>query len=551
MKLTLRDYQAEAIEHCWQAIADGMRAPLLIEPTGSGKALIIASLCEQANEFDPTVRIVILTDSQELVGQNFAEFIGLWPNAPAGVYSAGLNRRDIGARFLFASIQSIYKRAFKIQRCDILIIDECHMIPPRSDAMYGQFIKDLRIINPNLVIIGATATNNRLGSGRLDEGDDALFDGVAHETPVKKLIDEGYLAAPRTPNRMLEGQINTKGVGTRLGEFIQGQLEAAAMDQTCIDAVVDHTIKYGQGREGWKIFGVSVKHCEAIHEALAERGYIGGCVFGHTDKAERRQAIRNFSDKSWKYLVSNMTLIKGFNVKHISMIVLAFSTKSLVKYIQSVGRGTRPLYAPGYDLSTIDGRLAAIDASEKPDCLVLDMGGNVGRFGPFDDPFPEKPKGKGGGDAPIKTCEECTCECHAAVRVCPVCGTEFPAPESTIRIVPDAKPILSVEPEWLPVSAVTYKRHSKPGGTDSMKVTYQVGLSFHSEWICLDHVGFPRSKAETWWRRRDAGPIPRTVAEALEIAEYVLARPSHIRVKREGKYDRIVGYQFQPQAVAA
>jgi DNA repair protein RadD len=77
-----------------------------------------------------------------------------------------------------------------------------------------------------------------------------------------------------------------------------------------------------------------------------------------------------------------------------------------------------------------------------------------------------------------------------------------------------------------------------------MRVEYQVGMTVFRDWVCLQHENFARSKAETWWRRRNNGPVPRNVSDALEMAEYVLIKPSHIRVKKEGKYDRITAYRF-------
>lgn len=541
MSLVLRDYQQEAIDAAWDALGNGMKRPLLVEPTGSGKALILASLCKQAWKIDPTVRIVILVDSEELVSQNFQEFIGIWPDAPAGIYCAGLNRRQIGAQFLFASIASIYKKAFAIQRCDILLIDECHMIPRRSDAMYGRFIRDLETINGRIAIIGATATPFRLDSGSLHEGEDALFDGIAHETTALRLIEEGFLCPPRT---WQQADIKTDGIGKRAGEFIVAQLEAAAMDEAALEQTVEHIIQAGEPRQAWKIFGVSVAHCEALHVRLEARGYRGGCVFGETDKAERRRNIARFDSGELRYLISNMALVKGFNVKRIDLVVLAFSTLSPVKYIQTIGRGTRPLYAPGYDLSTREGRLTAIDAGPKPYCYVLDLGANITRHGPFDDPWvSDKKKGNGAGEAPVKECPDCGCSCGTMSKSCPACGHEFPPPERTISITPDAKPILSIEPEWLEVSEVRFRKHEKTGSSPSLRVEYRVGLTTHREWVCFEHQGYARSKAEGWWLRRAGAPVPQSVAEALARTGE-LAEPAAIRVKREGKYDSVVGYQF-------
>lgn len=548
MSLVLRDYQQEAIDAAWDALGKGVKRPLLVEPTGSGKALILASLCKQAWEMDPTVRVVILVDSEELVQQNFMEFMGIWPEAPAGIYCAGLNRRQIGAQFLFASIASIYKKAYAIQRCDILLIDECHMIPRRSDAMYGRFIGELEQINSRLAIIGATATPFRLDSGKLHEGEDALFDGIAHETAALRLIEDGYLCPPRT---WQQADIKTEGVGKRAGEFIVAQLEAAAMDDEALDKTIEHIIQAGEPRQAWKIFGVSVAHCEALHARLEARGYRGGCVFGETEKTERRRNIARFDSGELRYLISNMALVKGFNVKRIDLVVLAFSTLSLVKYIQTIGRGTRPIYAPGFDLSTREGRLGAIEQGPKPYCYILDLGSNITRHGPFDDPFvSEKGKGKGTGEAPVKECPECQCSCGTSSRTCPACGHEFPPPERAINLTPDAKPILSIAPEWLGVAAVKYRRHEKVDGPPTMRVEYRVGLTIHKEWVCFEHVGYARQKAEGWWLRRAPGPVPKTVDEAIARSGE-LAVPDAVQVKREGRYDRVISHRFEAGRVAA
>lgn len=533
MALELRPYQKQCLDDLWNWFGAGKGNPLVVLPTGAGKSLVIAEWCKLVFDTDPGARILVLAHVRELIAQNYAEMMGLWPDAPAGIYSAGLNRRDMGARLLFASIQSIHRKAYNLQECDIVLVDEAHLIPRNSDTMYGKFLADLKVINPHIKIIGLTATPFRLDTGRLDEGENCWFDGIAHETNVRDLIDDGYLAPPRSYRQKTE--IDTSGVGTRLGDFIAAQLEVAALDPETVNAICDRIVEAGHDRKSWLIFGCTVKHCEILAEELRARGFSGCGIFGDTDKAERDRAISDYKGGRLRFLVSQGVLTTGFNARSVDLIALCRPTKSLGLYIQMVGRGTR--------LSPETG---------KDDCLVLDFGGNIATHGPVDDPYYPKAKGKGSGEAPFKECKECGCACGTMTRICPQCGEEFPPPERVVHAVPDAKPILSVEPEWLPVSAVTYKRHSKPGGTDSMKVTYQVGLGFHSEWCCLDHSGFARSKAETWWRRRDAGPIPRNVTQALEVADFVLAKPSHIRVKREGQYDRIVGYQFaQAQSAAA
>jgi DNA repair protein RadD len=527
-KLELRPYQEKALSDLWNWFATQDGNPLVVLPTGAGKSLVIAEWCKLVFETDPGACIIVLTHVRELVQQNAAELAGLWPEAPWGIYSAGLGRRDIGAQLMFASIQSIGRKAYKLpRRVDMVLVDEAHMIPRASDTLYGKFLSDLRTINPALKVIGLTATPFRLDSGRLDQGEDAMFDGIAHDTNVRLLIDNGWLCPPVGPARQSTA-IDTTNVGTRAGEFIPAQLENAALDPEVVNAIADRIVAAGQDRRGWLVFGCTVKHCEVLAQALKDRGYDGEGIFGDTDPKTRSRLIADFKAQRLRFLVSQGVLTTGFNARHVDLVALARPTKSTGLYIQMVGRGTR--------LSP---------ETNKADCLVLDFGGNIARHGPFDDPFIPEKRGKGEGAAPFKECPECDCACGTMTRICPQCGFEFPPPERNVDTIPAQKPVLSVEPEWLEVAEASYKRHEKVGSVPSLRVDYRVGLTVHKEWVCFEHQGFPRAKAESWWLRRAPAPVPRTIDEAIARAPDI-AVPSHLRVKRNGRYDEIVAFRFDP-----
>lgn len=531
--LTLRPYQERCLNDLWSWFERETGNPLVVLPTGAGKSLVIAEWCKGVCQVDPGAGILVLAHVRELIQQNAVEMIGLWPGAPVGVYSAGLNRREMGKAITFASIQSIHRKAYQLpRRIDMVLVDEAHLIPRNSTTMYGRFLADLKAINPAVKIIGLTATPFRLDSGLLHEGEEAMFDGIAHETNVRELFDAGFLSPPVSYRQAAE--IDTTGVGTRAGEFIASQLESAAMDPAVVAAIADRIVEAGKNRKSWLVFGCTVAHCEALRDALRERGFAGDGVFGDTDKAERDRMIADFKAGRLRFLCSQGVLTTGFNARAVDLIALARPTQSTGLYIQMVGRGTR--------LSPETG---------KDDCLVLDFGGNIARHGPFDEPFLPVSKGKGGkGSAPFKECPECGCATGTATRHCPACNFEFPIPERTVAVVPDAKPILSIEPEWLEVAEVKYREHKKPGSPDSLRVEYRVGLTIHKEWVCFAHEGYARAKAVDWWQRRTLLPPPATVADAMLLAPQIL-RPSHIRVKREGKYDRVIGFRFDERKEAA
>ena len=143
MTLNLRTYQSAAINGIYNYFHAETGTPLIVIPTAGGKSLVMANFVEGVLKAYPDQRILIVTHVRELIEQNHAELMRLWPEAPAGIYSAGLKQRDIHARILFAGIQSIHKRVYDVQQCDLVLIDEAHLIPRTSNTMYLRFLEGL------------------------------------------------------------------------------------------------------------------------------------------------------------------------------------------------------------------------------------------------------------------------------------------------------------------------------------------------------------------------------------------------------------------------
>lgn len=517
--MELRPYQRAAIDAVYAYFGSKSGHPIVVIPTAGGKSLVMASFIREVLERWPDQRILIVTHVRELIAQNFAELLRLWPEAPAGIYSAGLGKRDIGARILFAGIQSIHKKAWSVQQADLVLVDEAHLIPRTSDTMYRRFLNELAVINPHLKIIGLTATPYRLDSGMLHRGKDALFSDIAFEVSVRELIDQGYLSP--LISKSAATQLDVKGVGTRGGEFIPGQLQAAVDKDPITRAAVDEIVAYGRERRSWLVFCSGVDHARHVAEAIRDRGYTSATIFGDTPKAERDRIVAAFKRGEIRALASMGVLTTGFNAPAVDLIAMLRPTKSVGLYVQMAGRGTRL-------------------AQGKTDCLVLDFAGNVARHGPIDAVNPRAP-GAGDGESPVKTCPDCRSILPAATRVCPDCGHVFPPPESKIEATASSLAVLSSgKPEWVKVSDVAYRRHDKPGKPPSLRVDYRCGLVVHKEWVCIEHGGFAREKAVAWWRRRAPDlPVPATVEDALAHS-HRLRVPAAIAVRPSGRYTEVV-----------
>ncbi|MCB1941624.1 MAG: DEAD/DEAH box helicase [Candidatus Accumulibacter sp.] len=524
MTLTLRPYQQAAIDGIYHYFDGDAGNPLAVIPTAGGKSLVMARFIEGVLKAFPDQRILVVTHVRELIEQNHGELLRLWPEAPAGIYSAGLKQRNLTARILFAGIQSIHKRVYDVQQCDLVLIDEAHLIPRSSNTLYRRFLDGLKRLNPLLKVIGFTATPYRLDSGLLHEGDGAIFSDVAYEVSVRELIDQGYLS-PLVSKRMAT-QLDVGGVGTRGGEFIARELHAAVDRDAITQSAVAEIVSYGQDRRSWLVFCSGVEHALHVRDAIRAHGIACETIVGETPSAERESLIEAFKRGELRCLTNANVLTTGFNAPGVDLVAMLRPTKSAGLYVQIVGRGCR--LAPG-----------------KHDCLVLDFAGNIARHGPIDAIKPKRP-GEGEGEAPIKVCPDCASIVHAAVRVCSDCGHAFPPPEPKIEARASTLDVLSrvSKLEWVDVSRVHYTRHEKPGKPPSLRVEYWCGLSAHQEWICVAHAGYPRQKAATWWAARSPGTaLPMSVDEALQHAS-ALRRPAQIAVRPSGRYTEIVAARF-------
>lgn len=537
MTFALRPYQRESIDAAWAYMRARPGNPCIVLPTGAGKTIVLAEMIREAVTQWPGTRICVVAHVRELVQQNHDKLRAYWHEAPAGIYAAGLGRRDRFEPVIFASIQSVAKRAMTLGRFDLLLVDEAHRIPLSGEGQYREFIDGCRQANPNLRIAGLTATPYRLGGGPVC-GDDYILNEIAYEANVGDLIRDGYLS--RLVSKAGAARADLSDVRMRNGEYIAGQLENAVNTDAIVQAACDEIVTLCANRRAWILFCAGVKHAEHVCDALRDRGIAAATVDGATASGERAARIEAFQRGELRALVNVNVLSEGFDATHVDAVILMRPTKSAGLYYQQVGRGLR--LHPG-----------------KTDCLILDFAGNIIEHGPIDAiRAPRRPGEKAKGDVPMRECPQCPAILPVQVRQCPDCGYEFPREEHARHdATASAAPILSdevVEPSRHEVSGVSYHLHEKPGRPASLRVEYRCGLLRFREWVCLEHGGIPRAKAVSWWAKR-AGPadhtgVPRTVEDALTRTD-ALATPTAIHVREHTKYPEIVSHEFEPDPLHA
>ena len=533
--LTLRPYQEESKAAVYEHLRSRDDNPCVVIPTAGGKTPVMASICKDAvGQWGG--RVLILAHVKELLEQSAEKLRAVCPEIRFGIYSAGLNRRDTAAPVIVAGIQSVYKRACELDAFDLVMVDEAHLIPLEGDGMYRQFLADAEVLNPNLRVVGFTATPFRLKTGPICTPD-GFLNHVCFEVGVRELIVQGYLC-PLVSKAGIN-KADFSGLHVRAGEFVADEVENLMDDDRLVEAACGETVAHTADRRAVLVFASGIKHGQHIVRVLREKhGIECGFITGESPTAERDATLGRFKRGELKFLCNVNVLTTGFDAPNIDCVALVRPTMSPGLYYQMVGRGFR--LHPG-----------------KQNCLVLDFGGNVVRHGPVDQVKVVERNGKGNGEPPAKECPECLLVIAAGYARCPDCGYEFP-PRARSQHDGQASEaaILSgqVTSTQHKVQDVYYSVHVKQGAGDdapkSMRVDYKVGWhDFKSEWICFEHDGYARAKAVSWWKRRSPDPTPDTAERAVELCEGgAVAQTLGITVRSVAgeQYDHIVDYELGP-----
>lgn len=546
--MKLREYQVAAIHAIYNYFASGaLGNPIVAMPTGTGKSIVIGEFVRSVFAYYPHQRVMMLTHVKELIQQNLNKLLTLWPTAPAGVYSSGLGRKESHFPITFGGVASVAKATpERFGRIDLLLIDECHLLSNNETTMYQAIIRGLREVNPALKVVGFTATDYRLGWGKLSEGGglftDVCFDLTTLEE-FNKLVSDGYLA-PLIPKRTTM-EYDVSGVKIHGGEFKQNELQAAVDKSELTYRAVQEIVELGHDRNHWLIFASGVEHADHVCSMLDSFNISACSIHSKITDEQRDERLQGWFAGKYRAAVNNNVLTTGIDFPGIDLIGMLRPTSSPGLWVQMLGRGTRPVYAPGYDLESVTGRLQAIADSFKHNCLVLDFAGNTRRLGPINDPVIPKRKGKGGGVAPVKVCEACGVYNHAAARFCFHCGAEFPRELKISETAQTDEVMASGMPtvEVFKVDRVTYSEHKGASGITSMKVSYFCGLRMFQEYVCFEHSGFPKHKAHEWWAERSWEEPPTTVENAVYLM-HDLKVPTHIRVWMKKARPEILSADF-------
>jgi len=347
--MELRPYQQAAVEAVYEHLRSKENNPCVVLPTGTGKSCVLAQIAKDAVE-KWNGRVLILAHVKELLEQNADKIRKLCPELKIGIFSAGLNSRDTDEQVIVAGIQSVYDKACDLGSFDLIIIDEVHMCPFDGEGTYRTFLNDMKVINPNVRLIGLTATPFRLKGGLICKPEN-LLNEICYEAGLKEMIQQGYLSPLVSKAGRVEAKLD--GLHIRGGEFINDEIAAAMDTESLVSSACREIVELTRDRKSVLIFTVGVAHCEHVAEKIAAcSGQECALVTGNTPSGERAEIIARFKGEpvpddfftfkpSLKYLANVGVLTTGFDAPNTDCVVLLRPTNSAGLLVQMVGRGTR------------------------------------------------------------------------------------------------------------------------------------------------------------------------------------------------------------------
>lgn len=356
---TLRPLQEKAFQQYRLAFKQGM-SHLGVAGTGFGKTVFFAEL---ADRMVPKTghRFVIVSHREGLVWQN-GDKVSRWTKKLKVGMERAEHTADVDSDVISASIQTL--QGERLARCAaawsadgrpiFLVIDEAH------HAVADTYQELMRVLKHERRL-GLTATPFRPDD---DEGDAlrAVFPNVAFEVKRSEMIDEKWLARPRS--WLIQTEESLEGISSRKGDYSEKKLEAALdVDRrnglilaAANDAKDELRVRFGQPTARGVGFAISVEHAEHLAGLFAANGWDAAAITGKTKPDDRRmwdERLRTATKPT--ILFSYGVLTEGWDVEQVNLALIARPTKSLVLADQMLGRALRFL-------------------DDKPDAIILDFG---------------------------------------------------------------------------------------------------------------------------------------------------------------------------------
>jgi len=415
-EIKLRDYQQKAVNEIEEAFKRHQNV-LFVLATAGGKTFTFSYIARQHGANSETV--MIMAHRSELISQASLSLaiIGVRHQviAPKPLVSKikMLHLEKLSEIYVdpfshvsVGSVQTIGRRLDKLNKPDLLIVDEAH----HSTAGLWKNVID----HFDTRCLGVTATPIRSDGHGLGR----VFSTMVVGKSMSDLITDGNLspyAVYSTPEDINYDEIKRIQSGESKGDYNARDLEKQMDKPKIVGRAVEHYEKYAKGKSAL-VFAVSIAHSDHIADEFCRAGYKFVSISGKTDDSLRYKAVDDLRNKRIDGIVNCDLFGEGTDITGVEVVIMMrpISELAFSLFSQQVGRGLRL-------------------SEDKDQAIILDMVGNFQRHGfPEDktdwtlDDREKRSSNKNDPDSiKIKTCPNCFAT-HRPAPSCLMCGYEYP-----------------------------------------------------------------------------------------------------------------------------
>jgi len=378
------------------------RKVLMYLPTGGGKTVCFAKLA-QRYILNSGKSVLILVHREELMYQA-AKTIEEMLNIKPYLITSKTNKYYV-SRVYIGMVESTISRLNMFDNVGMVIIDECHIA--NFNKIHSIFLEEY--------IVGVTATPI---SSSKKQPLNKYYNAICLGPQIPELIEMGFLAqnVTRCPKNVVDA--TQFSIDAMSGDYNERQMYNEYKLPKHVLNTVNRYFQFCFGKKTL-VFNVNIAHSKEVAEAFVFCGH-NARHLASDNIEERAETLKWFRETENAILCNVMLFTFGFDEPTVQNIILNYSTLSMPKFLQSCGRGSRPIdeewiekhqHRYPYPLST------------KTHFNIIDMGGNCIRFGDWNDVRDweyifNHPQLPGEGIAPVKTCPDCEGLLHAAKMVC-------------------------------------------------------------------------------------------------------------------------------------
>lgn len=380
MTVALRPYQEDLLQRIREAMRSHRRV-VAVMPTGAGKGQTIGAIVRSATAKGR--RVLVVAHRRRLIRQ-LRQTIAGW-----GV-SDGVT---------VESVQTVILRLDSMDAPDLIVIDEAHHLTHGN--MWGKIVNQW----PDAFLLGKTATPERLDGKGLGEGYGGYFQALVQGPTSRWLTDNGFLARARVFCPPVK--IDRSKLKVVAGDYAIGTMEDELENGNVYGDAVEHYMKLVHPGTAL-VACVSVKHAKMAADEYEAAGVPAAAITQGCSEDDQERIFQQLADGTLKVVTYCDMLSEGVDVPSVKACQLLRPTKSLVMYLQQVGRALRVKPDGG-------------------DAIILDHVGNVKQHGlPTDDrEWDLKGRPKRPAAPMVKVCPECFATMAAQLAVCEECGHEF------------------------------------------------------------------------------------------------------------------------------